>query len=142
MMVIYTLLIITYKPISKRLGDFMDDVYNKMQQRCKIYAITYTLSKVKKKLNFGDNFLSQAIFHTSCIYNTDDALSKFSNFGLHFHPCVYNRIKDTWKSRMFRAEYLLSILNTIEPKEDSTSRLAVMHYVLEQVCMGLLYVFW
>ena len=43
---------------------------------------------------------------------------------------------------MERAEYMLSILNTIEPKEDSTSRLAIMHYALEQVCMALLYVFW
>lgn len=140
--IIYTLLIITHKPISKRLGDFMDDLYNKMQKRCKIYTIIYTLSKVKKKLNFGDNFLSQAIFQTSCIYKADDSLSKFRNYGLHFHPCVYKGIKETWKGRMDRAEYLLTILNTIEPEEDSTSRLAVMHYALEQICMGLLYVFW
>ncbi|MEC3905966.1 hypothetical protein VOI54_02940 [Tamlana sp. 2201CG12-4] len=140
--VTYTLLIITYKPISKRLGDFMDDIYNKMQQRCKIYVITYTLSKVKKKLNFGDNFLSQAIFHTSCMYKVDGSLSKFRNYGLNFHPFVYKHIEEIWKSRMFRSEYLLSILNTIEPEEDATSRLAIMHYALEQVCMGLLYVFW
>tara|TARA_R110002096_G_scaffold327768_3_gene521909 strand:- start:1831 stop:2709 length:879 start_codon:yes stop_codon:yes gene_type:complete len=141
-MVTYTLLIITHKPISRRLGDFMDDVYNKMQQRCKIYAIMYTLSKVKKRLNYGDNFLSQAIFNTSCIYKADDSLSKFSNYGLHFHPRVYKDIQKTWKGRMERAEYLLTILNSIEPEEDSTSRLAIMHYALEQVCMALLYIYW
>ena len=140
--VTYTLLIITHKPISSRLGDFMDDLYNKMQQRCKIYAITYTLSKVKKKLNSGDNFLSQAIFQTSCIYKEDNSLSKFRNYSLLFHQNVYDRIQETWKGRMVRAEYLLSILDTIEPKEDSVSRLAIMHYALEQICMALLYVFW
>lgn len=140
--VTFTLLIITYKPISKRLGDFMDDLYNKMQQRCKIYPIIYTLSNVKKLLNYGDNFLSKAIFHTLCIYKEDDCLSKFSNYPLLFHQNVYDCIQDTWKGRMDRAEYLLTILNSIEPEEDSTSRLAIMHYALEQVCMALLYLFW
>lgn len=70
----YTLLIITYKPVSKRLGDFMDDLYGKMQQRCKVYAIMYSLSKVKKRLDYGDNFLTQVLFHTTCIYKVDDSL--------------------------------------------------------------------
>ena len=140
--VTYTLLIITHKPISSRLGDFMDNLYNKMQQRCKVYAITHTLSKVKTTLNYGDNFLSQVIFQTPCIYKEDDSLSKFSNYPLLFHQNVYQRIQETWKGRMDRAEYLLAIIGTIEPKEDSTSRLSVMHYALEQVCMALLYVFW
>jgi len=106
---IYTLLIITHKPISKRLGDLMDDLYNKMQQRCKVYLITYTLSRVKKQLNYGDNFLSQVVFHTSCIYKADDSLSKFRNFGLHFHSYAYKGIQKTWKGRMDRAAYLLTI---------------------------------
>lgn len=141
-MVTYTLLIITHKPISKRLGEFMDDVFNKMQHRCKIYAIMYTLSNVKKRLDFGNNFLSQAIFQTPCIYKEDGSLSKFSNFPLLFHQSIYDRIQETWKNRMDRAEYLLSVIDNIEPKEDSISRLSIMHHALEQICMALLYVFW
>lgn len=140
--VTYTLLIITHKSISKRLGDFMDDVFNKMQQRCKIYAMMYTLSTIKEKLDFGDNFMSQAIFKTPCIYKEDNSLSKFSNFSLIIHHKVYERILETWKARMDRAEYLLSIIDIIESKEDATSKLSIMHYALEQVCMGLLYVYW
>ncbi|WP_142783751.1 hypothetical protein [Changchengzhania lutea] len=138
----YTILIITHKPISKGLGDFMDDMYNKMQKRCKVFAIIYTLSNVKKRLNHGDDFLSKIIFDTHCIYKADGSLSKFKDYGLHYHPHVYKGIQEVWKGRMKRAEYLLSILNSIEPDEDSTSRLAIMHYALEQVCMALLYVFW
>ncbi|MFZ2283559.1 MAG: hypothetical protein WAV86_06760 [Lutibacter sp.] len=141
-LVIYTLLIITHKPISKRLGDFMDDVFNKMQHRCKIYTIMYTLSNVKKRLDYGDNFLSQVVFQTPCIYKHDNSLSKFSKISLLFHQIVYKRILETWKARMDRAEYLLSVIDNIEPKEDATSRLSIMHYALEQVCMALLYVFW
>jgi len=141
-MVTYTLLIITHKPISKSLGDFMDDLFNKMQQRCRVYIILYTLTKVKKRLDYGDDFLFKVIFHTTCLYKVDDSLSKFSNYGLHFHPRVYKSIQETWRGRMARAEYLLTILNTIEPQKDSTSRLAIMHYALEQVCMALLFVFW
>jgi hypothetical protein len=141
-LVIYTLLIITYKPLSKGLGDLLSDLYNKMQHRCKIYAIMYTLPKVKKRLNFGDNFLSQAIFQTPCIYKYDNSLSEFSNYPLFFHQRVYKHILETWKARMDRAEYLLSIIDDIEPKEDATSKIAIMHYALEQVCMALLYVFW
>jgi hypothetical protein len=141
-LVIYTLLIITYKPISKRLGDFIDDVFNKLQHCCKIYAIMYTLSNAKKRLDFGNNFLSQAVFQTPCIYKRDNSLSKFSNYPLLFHQKVYLRILETWKARMDRAEFLFSIIDGSEQKEDSTSRMSIMHYALEQVCMALLYVFW
>ena len=140
--VTYTLLIITHKTISKKLRGIMDHVYSKMQQRCKIYVIMYTLSTVKKRLDFGDNFLSQAIFLTPCIYKEDNSLSEFMNYPLLFHQSVYKRILETWKAHMERAQYLFAIVDNIEPVEDATSRLSVMHYALEQTCMALLYVFW
>tara|TARA_R110000868_G_scaffold409765_2_gene695961 strand:- start:22502 stop:23374 length:873 start_codon:yes stop_codon:yes gene_type:complete len=141
-LIIYTLLIITYRPISKRLGDFMDEVYNKMHQRCTIYPIMYTLSNVKKRLNYGNNFLYKAIFHTPCIYRENDCLSEFSNYSMHFHQNVYDHIQETWNSRMDRAGYLLSIIGNIEPEKDTTSMMSIMHYALEQICLGLLYLFW
>jgi hypothetical protein len=140
-LVIYTLLIITHKPISKRLGEFMDDVFNKMQHRCKIYTIMYTLSNAKKRLDFGDNFLHQAVFQTPCIYKYNNSLSEFS-FPMLFHQSVYENILNTWKARMDRAEYLFFIIDGSEFKEDATSRLSIMHYALEQICMALIYVFW
>ncbi|WP_162623342.1 hypothetical protein [Confluentibacter sediminis] len=140
--IIYTLLIITYRPISKRLGDFMDEVYNKMHQRCKIYPIMYALSNVKKRLNYGDDFLYKAIFHTPCIYRNNDCLSQFSKYSMPFHQNVYDHIQETWKSRMDRAGYLLSIIGNIEPEKDTTSMMSIMHHALEQICLGLLYLFW
>jgi len=141
-LVIYTLFIITHKPIFKKLEDIMDHVYNKMQQRCKIYAILYTMSTVKKKLDFGDNFLSRAIFQPPCMYKKDDALSEFINYSCLFDQRIYKRILESWKARMDRAEYLFSIIDNIEYKEDATSRLFIIHNGIEQTCLALLYVFW
>lgn len=138
----YTLLLITHKPISKNMQDFMDTLYNNMQQRCKIYAIVYTLPKIKAKLNDGCHFLNKVLNQTPCMYQEDDALSKLGQFGLSFHKHVYQRIQEVWNSRMHRADCLISSVGVIGVIEDSTSKLAIMHHALEQICMALLYVFW
>ncbi|WP_111308666.1 hypothetical protein [Confluentibacter sediminis] len=140
--VTYTLLIICHKFPSKGLAGFMDDICNKMQQRCKVYAIMYTLSKVKKRLDYGDNFLNQIINKTPCLYKENKVLIEFKNCRNFTHESVYLEIEEIWRNRMNRAEYLLSILDSIEHKEDTISRLSTMHYALEQICLGLLYVFW
>ncbi|WP_445736028.1 hypothetical protein [Mariniflexile sp.] len=138
----YTLLIIGHKPMSKGLGDFMDDLYNKMHQRCRVYVIYYTLANTIKKLDFGDSFLKRTIHEASCLYKETKALSRFMNSELFTHETVYTEIQKAWKTRMDRAGYLLSILDSIEPKEDTISRLSTMHHAMEQICLGLLYIYW
>ncbi|WP_242202114.1 hypothetical protein [Aestuariivivens insulae] len=138
----YTLLIITYKPIAKDLGDLMDEIYHKMQQRCRVYLINYTLSKTVKLLDLGDNFLTPIIPQVPCLYLKDDALSRFKNYGRYYHPTIYEEIRETWTVRMRRARYLLYVLDSVEPMEDVTARMAIMQSAMEQVCLGLLYVFW
>ena len=119
----------------------MDELYNKMQQHCKVYPITYSLSSVKKKMNTGNNFLSRIMSQTVCMYKENETLSGFQNFKPSYHWVVYERIESHWNTRMERARYLLSIVD-IDFKEEYTSKLATIHHALEQVCLGLLYVFW
>ena len=140
--VIYTLLIICKKFPNKQLGDLMDDLYNKSQKRFKVYTIIYSLSNARRCLEYGDNFLRNVIFSTSCIYKTDSTLDHFKNYPLLVHPNVYSGIHQVWQSRMDHAEFLLSTVRDILPKEDPCAMLATMHFALEQICMGLLYVFW
>ncbi|PKQ45950.1 hypothetical protein [Confluentibacter flavum] len=140
--VIYTLLIIGDKPMSKGLNEFMDGIYNQMQQSCKVYVIYYTLANAIKRLDYGNNFLLKTIFQTPCIYRADDTLLRFKKYQILIHPKVYEDIQKIWDARMKRAAYLLSILDSIEPTEDVTSRLMTMHYAIEQICLGLLYAFW
>src|SRR5690606_37460202 len=138
----YTLLVIGHKPLKKGLGDLMDDLYGKMGQRCKVYIIYYTLSNVKRAMDIGDNFLSRTIHKTPCLYRENDKLIKDYGSTPSYYKSVYEDIQRTWESRMERAGYLLNILDGIEPKENALSRLSTLHHVLEQVCMGLLYLFW
>jgi hypothetical protein len=139
--VTYTLLLVSYKPVSKRLGDLMNELYHKMQRRCEVYPITYSLSSVKKKMNAGNNFLARIMSQTDCVYKENETLSGFQNFKPSYHRVVYERIESDWNNRMARARYLLSIVD-VDFKEDYSAKLATIHHALEQICLGLLYVFW
>lgn len=120
----------------------MENLYTKMQRRCRVYIIFYTFSKMKKRLTYGDNFLSMAVFQTKCIYQTDDFLSKSHNHPLLFHSSVYTRIQQTWEGRMKHAKHLLSSIRCAESKEDPIVMLSIMQSALEQICLGLLCMFW
>ncbi|OGS72632.1 MAG: hypothetical protein A3F91_06870 [Flavobacteria bacterium RIFCSPLOWO2_12_FULL_35_11] len=138
----YTLLIISHKPISINLGEFIYDLYNNMQQQCKVYPIVYSLSDVLAKLDYGNAYLNRIVTQTKCLYQENDALAKFSGFRVCFHKSIYEQIQTEWNCRMERANYLLSIIDTNDIEEDPTSKLAVMHDALEQICAALLYIFW
>ena len=138
----YTLLIINHKPIAKRLGDFMAEVYNKMGHRCIVHIIPYTLSNVKKDLNNNDNFLVRMLSTTVCIYQKDDNLCCFFKHKLKFNNSVYERIKSHWTNRIERARYLLNIIEMTNIEEDYTAKFTAMQNALEQICLGLLYLFW
>ncbi|WP_156125383.1 hypothetical protein [Cellulophaga sp. Hel_I_12] len=140
--VTYTVVIISYKTVTKKPIDFMEEIYNKTKQKIKVYPIFYNLSKVLEKLDFGDNFLTRVITQTPCIYKEDEALQRFNKFELCLHPIYYRKIKEEWVIRMKRAGYLFSCIDVVEFKEDYTSKIAVMHYGMEQVCLALLRVFW
>ncbi len=141
-LITYTLLIICYKPISKHLGSFMDDLYNKMQKQCKVYPIVYTLSDIKLKLDSGHNFLNRIINQTPCMYQYDDALFKFHRLQLSYHKRIYDRIDTEWSLRMKRAGYLISLVDIIDAEDDPTANLGILHFALEQICTALLYLFW
>mgnify|MGYP003632824477 CR=1 FL=1 len=140
--VTYTLVIISHKTVTKKPIDFMEEIYAKTRQKIKVYPIFYNLSKVLEKLDFGDNFLTRVITQTPCIYKEDESLQRFNKFELCLHPIYYRNIKEEWEIRMKRAGYLFSCLDVVEFKEDYTSKIAVMHYGMEQVCLALISVFW
>ena len=57
----YTLLIIGHRAPKKQLGNLTESIYGKMEGRCRVYPIFYTLSTVLKRLDIGDNFLSRIV---------------------------------------------------------------------------------
>ncbi|WP_308990440.1 hypothetical protein QLS71_003015 [Mariniflexile litorale] len=139
---IYTLLIVGNKTLHKNLDDFMEEVYNKMGQHCKVYIIYCSISNLMERIDIGDNFLTRTLKETPYLYKQDNALSRYSQYGLMYHVSIYKEIKTIWKHRMKRAKYLFSIIDVIHEEEEPLSKLAVLHNAMEQICLGLLYVFW
>lgn len=138
----YTLLIVGDKALHKNLDDFMEEVYNKMEQRCKVYIIYVTLSNLMERIDIGDNFLARTLKETPCMYKQDNGLSRYSQYGLMHHMSIYKEIKTIWTHRMERTMYLFSVIDVIHEDEEPLSKLAVLHNAMEQICLGLLYVFW
>ncbi|WP_166962065.1 hypothetical protein [Yeosuana marina] len=141
-LVIYTLLIIGHKSPRKSQGDFMEYLYNKMQQRCKVYVIFHTLVNIMDRIDMGDNFLTRTISQPPCLYKEDDALLRFSRYGICYHRLLYKEIKKGWTSRMKRAGYMLTVIDTILDNEEPNSKLAILHVAIEQMCLALLNLFW
>ncbi|MFD0989795.1 hypothetical protein ACFQ1R_06790 [Mariniflexile jejuense] len=139
---VYTLLLVGDKTLQKDLDDFMEEMYNKMEQRCKVCVIYVTLSNLMERIDIGDNFLTRTIKETPCMYKQDNVLSRYSQYGLMYHVSIYKEIKTIWKHRMKRAKYLFSVIDVIHDDEEPLSKLAVLHNAMEQICLGLLYVFW
>jgi hypothetical protein len=139
---IYTLLIVGNRTLHKNLDDFMEEVYNKMGQHCKVYVIYCTISNLMERIDIGDNFLTRTIKETPCMYREDNALSRYSQYGLIHHVSIYKDIKTIWKHRMKRSIYLFSVIDVIHEDEEPLSKLAVLQNAMEQICLGLLYVFW
>ena len=139
---IYTIFIVGNKALHKNLGDFMEEVYNKMEQRCKVNIIFCTLPNLMERIDIGDNFLTCILSDTPCIYREDNALSRYSQYGLMRHFSIYKSIKKIWNDRMERTAYLFSITDVIHENEEPLSKLAVLNNAMVQICLGLLYVFW
>ena len=140
--VTYTLLIIGHRSPRKSQGDFMEYLYNKMEQRCKVYVIFHTLANIMDRIDLGDNFLTRTISKTPCLFKEDDALLRFSRYGLCYHRQVYKKIRAGWKNRMERAGYMLTVIDTILDNEEPNSKLVIVHCAMEQMCLALLNLFW
>ncbi|WP_188649345.1 hypothetical protein [Yeosuana aromativorans] len=139
---IYTLLIVGNKTINKNLDDLMEELYNKLKQRCKVNIIFCTLPNIMERIDIGDNFLTGTLKEAPCMYREDNALYRYGQYGLMYHISIYREIKTVWRHRMERAVYLISIIDVIHDNEEPLSKLAVLHKAMKQICLGLLCVFW
>lgn len=113
-----------------------------MQQRCKVYAIYYTFPKAVSKLDYGDNFLLRVINGTTSLFKDNKDFSRFKGFTLVYHKTIYKQIKEDYNSRMERAGYNLSIIDSIDIKDEPASRLFIMSNAIEQICLALLILYW
>lgn len=137
----YTLLMVTHNHLSIPFFKLAGDIYNRLP--CRVCIIHYTLDEVCFKIDRGSNFLDRFLTEAILLFAEDKQLTSL-NREPHYYENDWKRIRKVWKARFKRATYLLSILVDAyqEMDEDPTVKMGIMHYALEQTCLGLLYVFW
>jgi len=137
----YTLLMVTRDYLSIPFFELADDIYNRLS--CRVSIIDYSLDEVCYKIDRGNNFLDRFLTEAKLLFAQDNHLTSL-NREPHYYENNWKRIHKVWKARFKRSRYLLSILVDAyqEMDEDPTVKMGIMHYALEQVCLGLLYVFW
>lgn len=138
----YTLLVISDAPSPLSSTNLTDTIYNRMQQRCKVYCICYTYMKVKKKVNRGHNFLTRIINDDRLLIYTKDSNIGRLKYNRSLHEKIWKHICTQWETRYQKADYLYTILDCHDIKQNPVAKIGILHFALEQICLGLLYVFW
>lgn len=137
----FTVLIVSYNSILSSIASLTYGISNELS--CDVCIIDYVYDEVVYKLNRGCRPLERFLTEAMPLYYKDSAFIEMK-ISQHYFPSDWRKINRIWNARMKRADYLLKIL--IDPydeiDEDSSARMGVMHYAMEQICMGLLYVYW
>ena len=154
---IYTLVIITQPSrrtsgprgysSNSTIGDLnptqlTDILYNHTQKQAKVYVIPFTYKALSNQLQMGNNFLSNTLLYTHCIYTDTSVMEGLYITSPIDHPKVWGEVRQEWNVRLERAAYLHDIVGVIVTHEDPVAYFGVLHNVLQQTCLGLLAVFW
>lgn len=152
----YTLLIFTNKSPRRRPGplssnekssfagpaQITDLLYNHTQKQAKVYLIMMDAAKASEKLDIGCNFLVYFIKNSPQVFSIDNHWLRFKNFSIIAHPIIDKEINHQWSTRFQRANYLLNLTVYNEMDQDPVAYFEVLQKVIEQTCLGLIYVFW
>ncbi|GGZ61641.1 hypothetical protein [Mesonia mobilis] len=132
-----TLIIISNSYV-KDPKEFMEKVFSKMKKKVRLYSIHYTYNEITTRLSEGDNFLSQTLLSENIIFQEKTlVVTRYMK-----HPIMYKRIKKAWESRIRKAEYLISKLDTGEDISCEAAKLVLVHEAISQVCASLLWIYW
>ncbi|MBC9796798.1 HEPN domain-containing protein [Sinomicrobium weinanense] len=139
----YTLLILTEGYSAIPVTRIVKAIGKKLPEACYIYPIVYNAGEAWEKVDFGCNFLSRAMGQSALAYYTSENPVPMQYMPVRY-PRVWKRICKKWKSHFSRCKNInrRAELNEYDYRTDPVARVAMMHYALEQVCLGLLYVFW
>jgi len=119
-----------------------DELYNHTQKQAKVYLIMMDAAKASDKLDIGCNFLVHFIKNSPLVFSTDKNWLRFKNFNTINHPIIDKEIKHEWGTRFKRATYLHNLTVYNEMDQDPVAYFEVLQKVIEQTCLGLIYVFW
>ena len=129
----FILLVISHKDIWST-QDFMDTVYRKTDQKVKVHSIHYTYEEVLKKLNYGDPFLTKAMQPENLLWQKEAI--EFLDPGAY----TYHEVFQEWDRRMARACFFQDKAYQLDPVDDETARMELLHQVVLHGCAALLWV--
>jgi HEPN domain-containing protein len=138
----YTLLIITEKKLPISFSELMD-VTNKLLEKEEVFIIQYTENMVFKFLDRGCNFLDNILTKALPVYHINESFISCSHRP-SYHEQVWKRINKIWQTRYRRASFLCEVLEDQyqEMLDEPLTKLHILNCAVEQVCLGMLYVFW
>ena len=141
---VYTLVLVSLRSFLLNTTQVTVVLLEKMHYKCKVYPITFIIEDVIDRVDEGNNFLTRILNHAPCIYKVDESLSLYSKFSPILHKSMYTEIKAEWKRRNRRAGYLLTTVGNdgIDMNVDPSAQLGLLHYALEQMFLGIVYLFW
>lgn len=126
----------------KNPAELLDILYNHTQKQAKVYVIPFTYKAVSNQLEMGDNFLSNTLLHTRCVYADTSVMEELFITSPIDHPKIWEEVRQEWQVRLDRDSYLHDIVGVIVTHEGPVAYFGVLHNVLQQTCLGLLAVFW
>ena len=119
-----------------------DELYNHTQKQAKVYLIMMDAAIASQKLDSGCNFLVYFIKNSPQVFSIDNHWLRFKNSNIITHPIIDKEINHQWSTRFKRATYLHNLTVYNEMDQDPVAYFEVLQKVIEQTCLGLIYVFW
>jgi HEPN domain-containing protein len=136
----YDLLIITSAEPVNNLADLQSIINTDTESGCSVLLLAYSVESATRALRLNNRFFHKSMHQSSQIYSKQgciqlDAMQEYdlANTSLH---CDLN-----WKQRYFRAEAFMDAAECIWIDQDETVVLSLISQAVEQICLGLIYVF-
>lgn len=138
----HTLLIITNERLDKSENELMNELDQYFQGQFKTYILLDDIINVATKLDEGGSYLEYLLNSQNRLYSLDNRLFRAEYGGEYFYPVEYYNKRTEWSKRKDRAEYIVTLMQDVEVKEDYATHLFLTHQLMIQVCLGLLDLFW
>jgi HEPN domain-containing protein len=136
----YDLLIITSAEPVNNLADLQSIINADTESGCSVLLLAYSVESATRAIRLNNRFFQRSMHHSAQIYRKQgciqlDAMqdSNLANTSLN---CDLN-----WKQRYFRAEAFIDAAECIWIDQDETVVLSLIGQAVEQICLGLIYVF-
>ncbi|MDP2693127.1 MAG: HEPN domain-containing protein [bacterium] len=140
--IIYTLLLVTTEISPLSHSTISDFIAKETEDSCKVYAILYNFDEVFAKRDYGSHFLEFIITQSHWAYYASQK-NYGPNFQVNYHPTMVRNIEKIWENKSSKAAYLLDLLeNDGFSPYDFTVTLMIVRLAIEQVCLGMIQVFW